>query len=223
MSRFQTTRPGLDFAVARTAINYSRQMNLIRAIALNMIVPRIGKLMRLSLSKFLTLASFTLLCTAAHGQVATIADQSGATFAAGQLPDFTFTLTRVSEPPVRYSLVISDSDEHVISNAFSMSQLEILAAVLHEAEKFALSEEGNGTNEPLTTRFQDNKEQGFTVDVEKFRNLSRLYLTLTVDATSQTAEAGRINRTTRRESGFFFELVSRLEAMFPKPPAKLAK
>lgn len=188
-----------------------------------MIVPRIDWLLRLSISKLLMLAAFAMLCAAASGQVAGIENQTGATFPAGQLPDFTFTLTRVPEPPGRYSLVISDSDEHVISNAFSISQLEILTAILHEAEKFALSEEGNGTNEPLTTRFQDSKEGGFTVDVEKFRNLSRLYLTLTVDASSQTAEAGRINRTTRRESGFFFELVSRLEAMFPKPPAKSIK
>lgn len=179
--------------------------------------------MKLSISKLLMLASFAMLCTAASGRVAVIENQTGATFTAGQLPDFTFTLTRESEPPVRYSLVISDSDEHVISYTFSISQLESLRAVLLEAEKFALGEEGTGTNEPLTTRFQDGKEQAFTVDVEKFRNLSRLYLTLTVDASSQTAEAGRINRTTRRESGFFFELVSRLEAMFPKTPAKSPK
>jgi hypothetical protein len=178
---------------------------------------------KLPISKLLMLASFAMLCTAATGQVAGIENQTGATFPAGQLPDFTFTLTRVPEPPVRYSLVISDSDEHVISYAFSISQLESLRAVLLEAEKFAFSEEGIGTKEPLTTRFQDGKEQAVTVDVEKFGNLSRLYLTLTVDASSQTAEAGRIIRTTRRESGFFFELLSRLEAMLPKPPAKSPK
>lgn len=169
------------------------------------------------------MASFAMFCTGASGQVAGLENRTGAAFSAGQLPDFTFTLTRVPESPVRYSLVISDSDEHVISSAFSISQLESLTAVLLEAEKFALSEEGIGKNEPVTTRFQDVKEQAFTVDVEKFGNLSRLYLTLTVDASSQTAEAGRINRTTRRESGFFFELVSRLEAMFRKPPAKSIK
>lgn len=169
------------------------------------------------------LASFAMLCTAATGQISGIENQTGATLPAGQLPDFTFTLTRVPEPPLRYSLVISDSDEHVISYEFSMSQLESLRAVLLEAEKFAFSEEAVGTKEPLTTRFQDGKEQAVTVDVEKFGNLSRLYLTLTAEAASQTAEAGRLNRTTRRESGFFFELVSRLEAIFPKPPAKSPK
>lgn len=172
--------------------------------------------MRLSLSKWLTLASLIVLCSAVTGQAGGSQDQTGATFTPGQLPDFTFNLTRVPEDPGRYSLVISDSDEHVISSAFSISQLETLMAVLLEAEKFALNEEGVGAKEPLTTRFQDKNEQGFIVDVEKFRNQSRLFLTLTTDANSQTAEAGRINRSTRREVGFFFDLVSRLESMFPK-------
>lgn len=179
--------------------------------------------MRLSLSKWLTVASFMFLCTAAAGQVGGTQGQTGATFTPGQLPDFTFNLTRVPEDLARYSLVISDSDEHVISSAFSISQLETLKAVLLEAEKFALSEEGVGTNEPLTTRFQDNREPGFTVDVEKSRNQSRLFLTLTNDGNSQTAEAGRVIRSTRREVGFFFDLVSRLESMFPKQPPKSNK
>lgn len=179
--------------------------------------------MRFSLSKWLTLASFMFLSTAALGQAGGTQSQTGATFTTGQLPDYTFNLTRVPEPPARYSLVISDSDEHVISSVFSISQLETLKAVLLEAEKFALSEEGVGTNEPLTTRFQDNSEPGFSVDVEKSRNQSRLFLTLTNDGNSQTAEGGRVIRSTRREVGFFFDLVSRLESMFPKQPPKSNK
>lgn len=176
--------------------------------------------MRLPLSKWLTLASFMFSCTVGIGQVRGTQDQTAATVTPGQLPDFTFNLTRIPEKAARYSLVISDSDEHVISSDFSISQLEILKTVLLEAEKFALNEEGVGVSEPMTTRFQDKKEQGFTVDVEKFHNQSRLFLTLTNDEHSQTAEAGRTNRSTRREVGFFFELVWRLESMFSKPPAK---
>jgi hypothetical protein len=178
---------------------------------------------RLPLSKWLTFAALMFTCTAVIGGTAGTQGQTGATLTTGPLPDFTFNLTRVPEDLARYSLVISDSDEHVISSAFSISQLETLKAVLLEAEKFALNEERVGANEPLTTRFQDNREQGFTVDVEKFRNQSRLFLTLTTDGSSQTAEAGRVNRTTRREVGFFFDLVSRLESMFPKQPPKSNK
>lgn len=174
--------------------------------------------MRLYLYKWLSFATVIFLCAAAAGRTRETQDQTGATVA--QMPDYTFNLNRSPEDPGRYSLVISDSDEHVISGAFSISQLETLEAVLLEAEKFALNEEGVGTNDPVTTRFQDKKEEGFTVDVEKLRNQSRLFLTLTSDASSQTAEAGRINRSTRREIGFYFDLVSRLESMFPKKPAK---
>jgi hypothetical protein len=179
--------------------------------------------MRLSLSKWLTFALFMFLGTAATGQVAGTQNQVGATFTPAELPDFTFNLTRVSENPAHYSLVISDSDEHVISGNFSLFQLETLKAVLLEAEKFALNEESVGTNEPVTTRFLDKNEQGFSVDVEKYRNQSRLFLNLTADANSQTAEAGRVNRSTRREVGFFFDLASRLESMFPKQPPKSNK
>lgn len=179
--------------------------------------------MRLSLSRWLTFALFMFLSTAATGQVGGTQNQVGAPLTPAELPDFTFNLTRVPENPAHYSLVISDSDEHVISGNFSLSQLETLKAVLLEAEKFALNEESVGASEPVTTRFQDKNEQGFAVDVEKYRNQSRLFLTLTADASSQTAEAGRVNRSTRREVGFFFDLASRLESMFPKSPPKPSK
>lgn len=176
--------------------------------------------MKASLSRLSIFATVMIVCTAATGLTAGTHGQTAPTSAPPQLPDFTFSLTRLPEDPGRYSLVISDSDEHVLSSAFSISQLETLLAVLLEAEKFALNEEGIGTNEPLTTRFQDKKEQGLSVDVEKFRNQSRLFLTLTTDGNGQTAEAGRINRSTRREVGFLFDLLSRLEALFPKLPTK---
>ncbi len=176
--------------------------------------------MRLWLSKWLIFALFMFLGTAATGQGGT-QNQVGATLPPAEMPDFTFNLTRVPEKnPAHYSLVISDNDEHVISGNFSLFQLETLKAVLLEAEKFALNEESVGTTEPVTMRFKDKNEQGFAVDVEKYRNQSRLFLTLTADGNNQTAEAGRINRSTRREIGFFFDLASRLESMFPKSPAK---
>jgi hypothetical protein len=168
-------------------------------------------------SRWLTVTLF-MFAYAATAQISEAQQRTGA--ALGELPDFTFNLTRVPENPAHYSLVISDSDEHVISSTFSIVQLQALMAVLLEAEKFALNEEGVDANEPKTTRFQDKIEQGFIVDVEKSRNQSRLFLTLTTDENSQTAEAGRVTRSTRREVGFLFDLVSRLEAMFPKTPAK---
>jgi hypothetical protein len=111
----------------------------------------------------------------------------------------------------------------VISIVFSLAQLEVFKSVLLEAEAFALNNEGVGTKEPVTTRFQDAKEQSLIVDVEKSGNRSRLFITLADDSGSQTAEAGRVIRNTRREVGFFFEFLSRLEALFPKAPVKSAR
>ena len=139
------------------------------------------------------------------------------------LPGFTFTLARVPENPEQHSLVISDDEEHVISMTFSASQLQALKTVLLEAEKFALNDEAVGATEPFTTRFQDKKESGFAVDVEKFRNQSRLFLSLTSDGSSQTAEAGRINRSTKREAGFIFELLSQLEATSSSPRSRSSR
>lgn len=177
-----------------------------------------------SLAKLLMLLlMFLLLCVAAMGQGGGTKSRERADFPAGELPDFTFSLTRLPETPVRYSLVISDSEEHVISGSFSIFQLQVLRAILNEAQKFAYTEEAVGTKEPITTRFLDKQEQGFTVDVQKFGNQSRLYLTISAGGGSQTAEAGRVNRSVRRADGFLFDLASRLESLLPKPPAKSSK
>lgn len=136
---------------------------------------------------------------------------------------FSFSLTRTPENPRQYSLVISDDDEHVISGLFSIEQLQILRAMMTEAEKFALNEESVGTKESATTRFMDKQESAFVIDVEKLGNQSGLFLTLDTDLGRMTANAGKIIRSNRREEGFFFDLLSRLESVLPKLPAKPSK
>jgi hypothetical protein len=159
-----------------------------------------------------------LLCSS-YAAAATSQNRDGSN-SAKDLPDFTFNLTRVPENPSRYSVVISDSDEHVISATFSLAQLEVFKTVLLEAESFALNGDGVGTKEPATTRFRDSKEQALFVDVEKLGNQSRLFVTLVDDSGIQTVEAGRVFRNTRREIGFFFDLLSSLESLLPKAPVK---
>jgi hypothetical protein len=134
----------------------------------------------------------------------------------GDLPDYTYVLNPSSDKPVKYTLVISDSDEHTLSGTFTVEQLQVLKAVMLEAEKFAQTEEGVGTKEPITTRFADKQEASFVVDVEKLPNISRIYLTISTELGTLTAESGRVNRPLRRHIGFFFELLSRLESTLPK-------
>lgn len=89
-----------------------------------------------------------------------------------------------------------------------------------EAEKFALSGEAAGTKDPVTTRFMDKQEIAFIVDVEKLGPRSNLYLTIRTEIGRITLNAGRIIRTTRREEGFFFDLLTQLESQLPKLPSK---
>jgi hypothetical protein len=77
--------------------------------------------------------------------------------------------------------------------------------------------------EPIITRFADKQEQAFLVDVEKLGNQSRLFVTINSEIGRLTADAGRINRSVRREEGFFFDLLSLLRSVLPKPPIQSSK
>jgi hypothetical protein len=92
-----------------------------------------------------------------------------------------------------------------------------------EAEKFALNGEAAGTKAPITTRFTDKQEIAFIVDVEKLGLQSRLFITLKTEIGRITLSAGKVIRSTRRQEGFFFDLLSRLESLLPKLPAQPAK
>jgi hypothetical protein len=136
---------------------------------------------------------------------------------------YSFSLTQTPENPMKYSLVISDDDEHSISGIFSIEQLQVLKAIMTEAEKFALNEEAVGTTESTTTRFADKQEASFVIDVEKLGTQSGLFLTVKSEVGRMTVNAGKISRSNRREEGFFFDLLSRLESVLPKLPVKPSK
>jgi len=140
-----------------------------------------------------------------------------------ELQEGSFSLVPLPENPKRYSLSISDEDEHSLSGSFSADQLQILRAIMAEAEKFALTSEATATKEPVTTRFMDKQEPAFIVDVQKSGNQSLLFLTLKTEIGRMTWEAGRIIRSTRREEGFFFDLLTRLESILPKLPSQPPK
>lgn len=136
---------------------------------------------------------------------------------ANQSPEAGFTLTRLPENARQYSL---EGEERSISGTFSVEQVQILTAIMVEAEKFALSAEAIGTKDPIITRFMDKQESAFIVDVQKAGNQSVFFLTLKTQLGRMTVEAGKAYRATRREEGFFFDLLSRLESTLPKQPAQ---
>jgi DNA-binding MarR family transcriptional regulator len=136
--------------------------------------------------------------------------------AEGEPQEISFSLIQLPENPKQYTLAISDPDERNLSGSFSVDQLQILRAIMIEAEKFAMTAEAVGAKQPITTRFMDKQERAFIVDVQKDANQTRLFFTLKTEIGRLTWEAGRINRNTRREDGFFFSLLSRLEEALPK-------
>ena len=135
----------------------------------------------------------------------------------------TFSLTRLPEDPKLYNLVLAADDERTISGSFNVNQLAILKAIMTEAEKFALNGEAVGTKESIVTRFTDKHEGSFIVDVEKLELRSDLFLTLKTEIGRLTVEAGTVMRSTRREEGFFFDLLSRLDSILPPMPRQPSK
>lgn len=139
---------------------------------------------------------------------------------ANQSAEASFTLNPLPDNPKLYSLVISETDDRVISGTFSVEQLQILRAIMIEAERFALKAEAAGAKEPITTRFLDKQEAAFLCDVQQTGRVTSLFLTLTTETGRMTLNAGQISLNTRREQqGIFFDLLSRLEALLPKLPA----
>lgn len=165
----------------------------------------------------------TLLTISRAGALSGSLNPHNENYGASAHQEIGFTLSPLPEDPKRYSLVITDDNERSISGSFSTDQLQILRAIMTEAEKFALASEPVRTKDPVTTRFTDEHETAFIVDVQKSANESLLFLTLKTEIGRVTWEAGRFIRSTRREGGFFFELLTRLESILPKLPSQLPK
>lgn len=171
------------------------------------------------------LAMMSLICLVLDSSARAVTGEhgDGLESASPVQEETSFSLTRLPEDPNQYSLVVSGPDERTNSGQFTVDRLLILRGIMTEAEKFALTEEGVGMKDPITTRFTDRVERAFIVDVQKAGNQSLLFLTLTTEQGRLTVDAGRINRSTRHKEGFFFELLSRLESILPKPPAQTSK
>jgi hypothetical protein len=134
----------------------------------------------------------------------------------GTSTDANFSLSPSSEDRTQFNLIIYESEEHSVSGMFSIQQLKILQAIMAEAEKFSLTQEAVGTDKPNTTRFYDKQEGAFIVDVQKLGNRSQFFFTLETEIGRVTVNAGAINRSNKREEGFFFLLLDKVEAEIAK-------
>lgn len=132
----------------------------------------------------------------------------------------TCRLTRDAGSRDKYSIVFSDGDETVVSGIFSKGQIEVFRNLLVEAQKFALSDEEVGKQEPKTTRITSQSEPALIVDVSKLDDHSQIFLTLNTEAGQLTIEAGIVQRRSRREEGVFFTLLTHMQKLLPPVGAK---
>jgi hypothetical protein len=126
------------------------------------------------------------------------------------------SLSRTAEDTSHYSMVVSDGEETAVTVTFSIDQLKLVHAIMNEAKAFALTEEGASREESTTTRFADPDESAFYVDVEKFGTQSSLYVTLISENGQMTMEAGVTSRSDKKETGPFFDILTRLGALVGK-------
>jgi hypothetical protein len=126
------------------------------------------------------------------------------------------SLSRTAEDASQYSMVLSDGEETAVTVTFNIERLKLVHAIMNEARAFALTDEGGGQEEAKTTRFADPEESSFYVDVEKFGTQSSLYVTLISENGQMTMEAGVTSRPDKKETGPFFDILSRLGSVVGK-------
>jgi hypothetical protein len=130
----------------------------------------------------------------------------------------TFYVAPTPESSAKYNVVISDGDERVISGTFSVKELQVIASIMKEAREFAFTEEGVGRGEPITTRFSSDEVEGFAIDVSKFEGQTHLFINLNTELGFITADGGLLTRAPKKEEGFFFDILARLENQLTRLP-----
>ena len=122
-----------------------------------------------------------------------------------------FNLVRSSESPEQYNVIVSNSEEVVVSAVFSIAQLKVFRDMFEEARAFALTNESVGRERPMTTRFSSRAEPALFVDIAKFGNQSQFFITLANESGRITIEAGSITRGSgKSDQGLFFDIKSRI-------------
>ncbi|HVF91331.1 MAG TPA: hypothetical protein VNH22_14790 [Blastocatellia bacterium] len=134
----------------------------------------------------------------------------------------TFRLAGSYEGPGRFDFIITDGEESVISGSYTVDQVKSFRDVMAEARAFALTDEGVGNGEPQTTRFFDEENDALIIDVMKFESRSQLFITYETQSGRITVEGGTLDRREKKEAGFFYDLLAKVELELKKqaPPSK---
>ena len=128
-----------------------------------------------------------------------------------------FYVGPVDGAPGRFSMLLTDSERRFVQESYLVGQLEVIAAVMVEAQKFSRTEESAGKIPPVITRFSDKQEPTFMVDVEKKADQSRFFVTIkAVGGSKLTLDMGAFKRSDPdakgNENGLFFKLLERIRS-----------
>ena len=127
-----------------------------------------------------------------------------------------FNLDQSHESPTDFNLILSDGDERSVSGVFFVEQLYNFRDLMLEAKNFAFTEEAVGKDEPITTRFSNNEDRAFVIDVSKRASQSQFFVTIKTMIGQLTVDAGTITRSDKREEGLFFDMLKRLQSQIAK-------
>jgi len=114
-------------------------------------------------------------------------------------------------------VLLTDTERRFVQESYLVNQLQVIAAVMAEAEKFARTEESAGKITPVITRFSDKQEPTFMVDIEKKGDQSRYYVTINaIGGSKLTVDLGVFKRSDpdrkAEENSLYFKLLERIRA-----------
>lgn len=121
-------------------------------------------------------------------------------------PDF--TISAVTGSPILFTITLSDRlTGGSVTSMFNRDQLAMIRAILTESRSFALTEEGVGAKRPRITRFFNEDEPGFFVDVSKLGKATQYFVTMKSRNGYITVDCGTLRRGTESAEPPFVDTI----------------
>lgn len=126
-----------------------------------------------------------------------------------------FYLAPIADTLNQYSLLLTDADNRAVAGTFMLSQISIFQALVAAAKEFAETNESVGTTaKAVTTRFRDNDEPSFAIDVQKTATHSRFFVSMNCMAGKIIVDAGAVKRGSKEQGdALFLKILPRVDAV----------
>jgi hypothetical protein len=132
-----------------------------------------------------------------------------------------FTVVGIPGSPILYNFTLWETSQRAsVTLMVNISQLRVFLSIMEAANKFAAEAEGVGKTKPLTTRFYDDNDPSFFVDVAKLGTRSQFFITVKSREASVTLDAGTLKRGEANQPTFFDAMRARMLETIDKPPSQ---